>query len=61
MKPVITFIANEDGPTTVEYAVMLMLIAGSLLTVIQLTGANVSSFWTNNSTDLNRALENAKE
>ena len=51
------FLKNEDGPTTVEYAVMLMIIAGGVISVVQLTGVNVAEFWSNNSNDLNSALE----
>lgn len=39
------FLASEDGPTTVEYAVMIALIAGAVMTSVQaLATATGSSF-----------------
>lgn len=32
------FLCREDGPTTVEYAVMLMLIVLGLITALQIIG-----------------------
>lgn len=37
------FVANEDGPTAVEYAVMLALILVGCITVVTNLGATVSS------------------
>lgn len=37
------FIQSEDGPTAVEYAVMLALIVVVCLTAIQAVGTNASS------------------
>jgi pilus assembly protein Flp/PilA len=37
------FIVSEDGPTAVEYAVMLALIIVVCLTAIQAIGTNASS------------------
>ncbi|HEX3656615.1 MAG TPA: Flp family type IVb pilin [Pirellulales bacterium] len=37
------FLASEDGPTAVEYAVMLALIVIVCLTAIQAIGTNASS------------------
>jgi pilus assembly protein Flp/PilA len=39
-KPVINFIREEDGPTSVEYAVMLALIVVVCLTAIATVGNN---------------------
>lgn len=36
------FLASEDGPTAVEYAVMLALILIACITVISSLGTNVS-------------------
>ena len=36
------FLFREDGPTTVEYAVMLMLIVLGCVTAIQVIGAAMS-------------------
>lgn len=42
MTPVRRFLASEDGPTAVEYAVMLALIVVVCLTAIQAIGTNAS-------------------
>jgi pilus assembly protein Flp/PilA len=41
------FIVSEDGPTAVEYAVMLALIIVVCLTAIQAVGTNASATFTN--------------
>ena len=41
------FLVNEDGPTAVEYAVMLALIVIVALTAIQTVGTRVSSTFNN--------------
>lgn len=38
-----TFLRSEDGPTAVEYAVMLALIVIVCLTAIQQIGSNAST------------------
>jgi pilus assembly protein Flp/PilA len=40
---VINFIQKEDGPTAVEYAVMLALIIVVCLAAVQLIGTNASA------------------
>jgi pilus assembly protein Flp/PilA len=40
------FVKNEDGPTAVEYAVMLALIIVVCIGAIQLIGTNASSKFT---------------
>ena len=42
-KKVQRFLASEDGPTAVEYAVMLALIVIVCLTAIQAIGTNANS------------------
>jgi pilus assembly protein Flp/PilA len=42
-----TFIASEDGPTAVEYAVMLALIVIVCLTAIQSIGTNANTTFDN--------------
>jgi pilus assembly protein Flp/PilA len=37
------FLSSEDGPTAVEYAVMLALILVACITIIQTLGTSVSS------------------
>ena len=41
------FLVSEDGPTAVEYAVMLALIIVVCLTAIQAVGTNAKSTFTN--------------
>jgi len=47
MQKVRTFIASEDGPTAVEYAVMLALIVIVCLTAIQSIGTNANTTFDN--------------
>lgn len=53
------FLKSEDGPTAVEYAVMLALIVIVCLTAIQAVGTNASSTFTKIATDINSASANA--
>ncbi len=39
------FLKSEDGPTTVEYAIMLSLIVAVCMTAIQLVGSNTSAMY----------------
>jgi pilus assembly protein Flp/PilA len=41
------FLASEDGPTAVEYAVMLALIVIVCLTAIKSIGTNANTTFTN--------------
>jgi pilus assembly protein Flp/PilA len=45
-KSVKRFLVSEDGPTAVEYAVMLALIIVVCLTAIQAVGTNASTTFT---------------
>jgi len=51
-KSVKRFLASEDGPTAVEYAVMLALIIVVCLTAIQAVGTNAQSTFNNVSSQL---------
>lgn len=46
------FLASEDGPTAVEYAVMLALIIIVCLTAVQTLGTNTKTTFTNMSNSL---------
>ena len=46
------FLASEDGPTAVEYAVMLALIVIVCLTAIRSIGTNASTTFQNVSSQL---------
>jgi pilus assembly protein Flp/PilA len=47
LKKLQRFLASEDGPTAVEYAVMLALIIIVCLVAIQSLGTNTSTTFTN--------------
>ena len=49
------FLKNEDGPTAVEYAVMLSLIIVVCLTAVTSMGKNAKSTFTTVSTQLGTA------
>jgi pilus assembly protein Flp/PilA len=49
------FLVSEDGPTAVEYAVMLALIVIVCLTAIQAIGTNANSTFDNISQQLGGA------
>lgn len=49
------FLASEDGPTAVEYAVMLALIVIVCLTAIQAIGTNANSVFQSIATSLQSA------
>ena len=40
--PIRQFLRSEDGPTAVEYAVMLALILVACITIVQTLGTSVS-------------------
>ena len=44
---VVNFLKREDGPTAVEYAVMLALIIVVCITAISLLGSNASNTFSN--------------
>ena len=47
MRGVEKFLENEDGPTAVEYAVMLALIIVVCVTAITAVGTNTSKVYSN--------------
>jgi len=49
------FLTSEDGPTAVEYAVMLALIVIVCLTAIQAIGQNANTTFNGISTAINAA------
>ena len=42
-QPIVSFLKNEDGPTAVEYAVMLALIIVVCITAITALGTNANN------------------
>jgi len=59
MKSIVTkvqrFLKSEDGPTAVEYAIMLALIVIVCLTAIQAIGTNASAAFQDIADDLDSA------
>jgi len=51
------FLTEEDGPTAVEYAVMLALIIVVCIVAIGSTGFNASSMWGSNESKLDVAWQ----
>jgi pilus assembly protein Flp/PilA len=54
-RPLVRFIQREDGPTAVEYAVMLALIVVVCITAITAVGTNAAKVFGN--TALNSAVQ----
>jgi pilus assembly protein Flp/PilA len=54
LRPVIRFIRSEDGPTAVEYAIMLALIIVVCIGAITTVGSNTNKTFANNT--LNTAV-----
>ena len=51
------FVSEEEAATSVEYAVMLMLIAGVCISVIQGLGGGVSFLWSDSVSQFNNAVQ----
>jgi pilus assembly protein Flp/PilA len=56
MKRFIKFLCGEDGPTAVEYAVMLALIVGAALVGITSFGQATLTSFQDSSTKINTAV-----
>jgi pilus assembly protein Flp/PilA len=54
------FLREEDGPTAVEYAVLLAMILLSCLSAVALVGQESASLWADNEEGLQSAFENAQ-
>lgn len=52
MKPLLRFLRCEDGPTAVEYAVMLALIIGVCFTTIAMIGTSTANSYSYSSTSI---------
>ncbi len=52
---VLNFLRNEDGPTAVEYAVMLALIIVVCIAAISVLGSNANNTFNEAATTLNGA------
>lgn len=51
-----SFIAGEEGTTSVEYAVMLVLIVGACIAAITSAGGQGGNMWANNETEILNAF-----
>jgi len=58
MQQIIEFLKNEDGPTTVEYAVMLVLILGACLSWIIYCGEVTDASFQNSGNEINTTFQN---
>ncbi len=48
------FLSNEDGPTSVEYAVMLSMILGAVITAVTAVGGQSGGMWGSIQASLNQ-------
>ena len=55
---VLQFLKEEDGPTAVEYAVMLSLIIAVCLVSISLVGQNTANMFNDSAKELGDVLKN---
>ena len=55
----VNFLRNEDGPTAVEYAVMLALIIVVCITAISTLGSNASNTFSNASLNIAAGVQSA--
>ena len=56
LKHVARFLADEDGPTAVEYAVMLGLIMMARFSAVALVGTNTASSYVNSTNSINKSI-----
>ena len=55
-KKIARFLREEEATTTVEYAVMLMLIIAVCIVSIQLVGSNAQAIWGENNGQIQNVL-----
>ncbi|MCA9262404.1 MAG: Flp family type IVb pilin [Planctomycetales bacterium] len=56
IRKIIRFLEREDGPSAVEYAVMLMLVFLACIVVIQTIGQSVSDSFGSSSNSIDEAF-----
>jgi pilus assembly protein Flp/PilA len=54
------FLREEDGPTVVEYAVLLAGIVALCIASIVSVGGQASNYWSNNQQSIDKAINNAQ-
>ena len=57
MRSILRFLADESGPTAVEYAVMLAFIIATCFAVIKFVGLTSANLWGDNSTSIGTVLQ----
>jgi pilus assembly protein Flp/PilA len=57
MAGILSFLREEDGPTAVEYAVMLALIIAVCIAAIGTVGQRASTLWGSDSSEISSALD----
>lgn len=55
-RTVIRFLRDDDGPTTVEYAMMIMLVLLAVLTAITLLGQTTADSFERSSDSIDKAI-----
>jgi pilus assembly protein Flp/PilA len=55
----VNFLRDENGPTAVEYAVMLALVLMAVISSITAVGNSTSGMWSTNQTQITTAVNNA--
>ena len=56
MRHIREFLRREDGPTAVEYAVMLAMIMLACIGAVRLVGSNTMNSLSNTNTSINNAI-----
>jgi pilus assembly protein Flp/PilA len=56
MRHILRFLRQDDGPTAVEYAVMLSLIMMACIAAVQLVGSSTMNSLSNTNTSINNAI-----
>jgi pilus assembly protein Flp/PilA len=59
MKNLLRFLRAEEGPTAVEYAVMLALIILACIAAIQAVGTSTSTSFSNSATSIGAAMSSS--
>jgi pilus assembly protein Flp/PilA len=54
--PVLRFLTSEDGPTAVEYAMMLGLMIVAMMSAITAVGNMAAGIWSSDANKLNHAM-----
>ena len=59
MKKLLAFLRSEEGPTSVEYAVMLALICGVIFASVLTIGQTTANSYSNSSTSITSFMSSA--